>query len=202
MPTGDQFALRLYREMRRVTDADMRTPDRLHGELGGVARDPDADEAGIGGHIVHPIEHDLAELLIFEVVDVHAQWGAFRTIIGSAILEVAHQLLLLCVDGDDGLLVSLRRNDFRVNIFELGIAVGMFGAFIHLTKAYAMLWEVVSKGQQEPPKKPGNSPSENTVDWLGRIAEIRLPRAAISPSSRTYLRKASPRVRPLKYSGV
>jgi TolB-like protein len=106
--------------------------DRLHGELGGVARDPDADEAGIGGHIVHPIGHDLAELLILEVVDVHAQWGAFRTIIGSAILEVANQLLLLGVDGDDGLLLSLRRNDFRVDIFELGVAVGMLGAFIRL----------------------------------------------------------------------
>src|SRR5262252_1610274 len=30
--------------------------DRLHGELGGVAGDPDADEAGIGGHIIHAIE--------------------------------------------------------------------------------------------------------------------------------------------------
>jgi len=63
-------------------------------------------------------------------VDVHAPWCAFRTIIGSAILEVADQLLLLGVDGDDGLLLSLRRNDFRVDIFELGIAVGMLGAFI------------------------------------------------------------------------
>ena len=49
--------------------------DRLHGELGSVARNPDADEACIGGHIVHPIGHDLAELLILEVVYVHAQWG-------------------------------------------------------------------------------------------------------------------------------
>jgi hypothetical protein len=30
-------------------------------------------------HIVHPIGHDFAELLILEVVDVNAQWGAFRT---------------------------------------------------------------------------------------------------------------------------
>ena len=93
---------------------------------------PTLDEAGIGGHIVHPIGHDLAELLILEVVDVHAQWGAFRTIIGSAILEVADQLLLLCVEGDDGLLLTRRRNDFRVDIFELGVAVGMLGAFIRL----------------------------------------------------------------------
>ena len=106
--------------------------DRLHGELGGVAGDPDADEAGIGGHIVHAIRHDLAELLVLEVVYVHAPRVAFRAIIGSAVLEVADQLLLLRVDGDDGLLLGLRRNDFRVDVFELGIAVGMLRAFIRL----------------------------------------------------------------------
>jgi hypothetical protein len=42
--------------------------DRPHGELGGVARNPDADEAGIGDHIVH------CQLLSLEVVYVHAQW--------------------------------------------------------------------------------------------------------------------------------
>jgi hypothetical protein len=44
----------------------MAAVDRLHGELGGVARDPDADEASIGGHIVHPIGHDLTDLLVLE----------------------------------------------------------------------------------------------------------------------------------------
>ncbi len=75
---------------------------------------------------------DLAELLVLEVVHVHAPWIAFRTIIGSAILEVADQLLLLRIDGDDGLLSCLRGNDLRVDIFELGISVGMFRAFIRL----------------------------------------------------------------------
>src|ERR1700720_661984 len=56
----------------------------------------------------------------------------YRTIIGSAILEVADQLLFLRIDGDDGLLLGLSCNDFRVDIFELGISVGMFRAFICL----------------------------------------------------------------------
>jgi hypothetical protein len=103
-----------------------------HGELGGVAGDPDADESSVGGHIVHAIGHDLAELLVLEVVHVHALRIAFGTIIGSAILEVANQFLLLGVDGDDGLLLGLRRNDFRVDVFELGVAVGMSRAFIRL----------------------------------------------------------------------
>ena len=79
--------------------------DRRDGELGRVAGDPDADEAGVGGHIVDAIGHDLAELLVLEVVHVHALRIAFRTIVGSAILEVADQLLLLRVDGDDRLLL-------------------------------------------------------------------------------------------------
>jgi len=68
--------------------------DRRHGKLGGVAGDPDADEAGIGGHIIHPIRHNLAELLVLEVGHVDAPRIAFRTIVGSAVLEVAEQLLL------------------------------------------------------------------------------------------------------------
>ena len=100
----------------------------MHCELGGVARNSDADEAGIGGHIVDPIGHDLTELPVLEVVHVHAPWIAFRTIISSAILEIANQLLFLGVDGDDRLLLGLRRNDFRVDVFELGVAVGMLRA--------------------------------------------------------------------------
>src|SRR5580700_5648806 len=69
--------------------------DRLHGELGGVAGDPDADESGVGGHIVHAIGHHLAELLVLEVVHVHALRIAFGTIISSAILEVANQSFFL-----------------------------------------------------------------------------------------------------------
>ena len=54
-------------------------------------------------------------------------------IISSAILEVANQFLLLGVDGDDGLLLGLRHNDFRADVFELGVSVRMFRAFIRLT---------------------------------------------------------------------
>ena len=70
--------------------------------------------SGVGGHIVHAIGHDLAELLVLEVVHVHALRIAFGTIISSAILKLPNQFLLLGIDGDDGLLLGLRRNDFRV----------------------------------------------------------------------------------------
>src|SRR5215470_5975582 len=111
--------------------------DRLHGELGGVAGDSEADEAGIGGHIVHAVGHDLAELLVLEVVHVDALRVALRTIIGSAVLEVANQLLFLRIDRDDGLLLGLRRDCSRVDIFELGVAVGMLRAFIRFAVGLA-----------------------------------------------------------------
>ncbi|CAH2405807.1 hypothetical protein MES5069_50007 [Mesorhizobium escarrei] len=50
---------------------------------------------------------------------------ASDAIIGSAILEVADQLLLLRVDRDDGLAGGLRGDDFRVDVFELRVAFGM-----------------------------------------------------------------------------
>ena len=98
--------------------------DRLDGELGRVAGDPDADEAGVGGHIVDAIGHDLAELLVLEVVHLDAPRIAFGPIIGTAVLEVADQLLLLGVDGDDRLLPGLRRNDVRVDVLELRVRSG------------------------------------------------------------------------------
>jgi hypothetical protein len=40
---------------------------------------------------------------------------------------------LIRVNRDDRLLLSLRRNDFGVDVFELSVAVGMLGAFVCLT---------------------------------------------------------------------
>src|SRR5215831_1387282 len=37
---------------------------------------------------------------------------------------------IIGVDGDDRLVLGLRRNDFGVDIFELGVAVRMLGAFL------------------------------------------------------------------------
>ena len=65
-------------------------------------------------------------------MDVDAPWLAFWTIISAAVLEVADQFLLLRVHRDDRLLPDLRGDNFRVDVFELGIAVGMVRSFIGL----------------------------------------------------------------------
>jgi hypothetical protein len=75
---------------------DRATRASSQGGAGGC--DPEADEAGIGEHVVHPIGHDLAALLILEVVDVDAPRLAFWTIISAAVLEVADEFLP-CLSG-------------------------------------------------------------------------------------------------------
>jgi hypothetical protein len=88
--------------------------DRLHSELGGVVRDPDADETGIGGHIVHTVRHDFAELLVRKVMHVDAPWLALGAI-SSSVLEIANQLLFLRVKRDDRLLQGNRAKEFVTN---------------------------------------------------------------------------------------
>src|ERR1017187_6582911 len=47
----------------------------------------------------------------------------------SAILEIANQFLLLRIDGDHWLLPAQRPLHFAVEVFELGIAIRVAGAF-------------------------------------------------------------------------
>ncbi len=61
-----------------------------------------------------------------------AFWAAFRAIVGAAVLIIADQFLLLGIDRDDGLPRSLCRNDFRVDVLELGIPIGVLRAFVRL----------------------------------------------------------------------
>src|SRR5262245_48285467 len=106
--------------------------DRRHGELGGVGRDAEADEAGVGSDVVDAIGHHLAQRLVLEVVHVDADRLALGAVVGAAVPEVADQLLLLRIHGDDGLPCSLCRDYLGVDVRELRIAVRMPGAFIGL----------------------------------------------------------------------
>ena len=106
--------------------------DRSDGELGRIARDPDADPARIGCHVVHAIGHDLAEFLVLEVVHLHAPRIALGSIVRAAVPVVADQLFLLRVDGDDRLARSLRRNHFGIDVLELVVAIRMLRALVGL----------------------------------------------------------------------
>ena len=106
--------------------------DRLHSELRRVARNSDADPTFVGGHIVHAVGCDLAEVLVLEVVHFHAFRITFGVIIGATVLVVADDLFLLGIDRDDRLTFRLRRNDFCVDVSELRVAIGVFGALVGL----------------------------------------------------------------------
>ncbi len=63
---------------------------------------------------------------------VDAARRAFRAPVRSAVLEVADELFFLRIDGDDRLMVRLRRNDVCIDMLELRVAVGMFRALMRL----------------------------------------------------------------------
>jgi hypothetical protein len=91
----------------------------------------------VGGHVVDAVRRDLAERLVFEVVNLHAQRLALGPIVRGGVLEIADQVLLLRVDGHDRLSASLRRKNGRVDVLELRVPIGMAGAFLGLTIALA-----------------------------------------------------------------
>src|SRR5882672_4913051 len=103
--------------------------DRGHREHWRVVVDADADEAVVGGEVVDAVRDCLADRIGRKVVDVHQVGLALGLPLASAVLEVADQLLLLGVDGDDrdAPLDAVLR--LRVDVLELRVAVGMLGTF-------------------------------------------------------------------------
>src|SRR3954449_333627 len=81
--------------------------DGVDRELGGVAGHAEADPAAVVGQIIDAVGHDLAELLVLEVMDLGPPRLAFGAVLGALVGIVADQLLLLGVDRDHRLMVSL-----------------------------------------------------------------------------------------------
>ena len=107
---------RQFFHVRIAFAAHAREPraDGLDRELRGITGDADADEASVGRHVVDAVRHDLAQVLVLEVVHGDAQRIALRPIVGAAVPEVADQLFLLRIDGDDGLASCLSGHDFAL----------------------------------------------------------------------------------------
>src|SRR5262249_54877542 len=99
--------------------------DRLTRKLCRVVGDADTDPATIVGHIVHAIGHHLAFGLILEVVDLDALWVALRSVIGSGIFIISHELFLLGIDGNYRLSCRLEGDHLGIDMLELSVAIGM-----------------------------------------------------------------------------
>src|SRR6266496_3757528 len=86
---------------------------------------PNVDPRLVAGHIVNTVRDGLADRIIREVMYQRALRRAGRLPFSSAILEIADQLLLLCVHGDDGLLAPQVPGGGRIDMLELFVAIGM-----------------------------------------------------------------------------
>src|SRR5262249_3226600 len=67
------------------------TPDRRHGELGGVCAPPDAHPTGVRGDVIDPIRRGLTQFLVWEVVGVDLHRPAHSLPLPAAGRKVAHQ---------------------------------------------------------------------------------------------------------------
>lgn len=71
--------------------------------------DADADPAVVGGEVIDAVGDGFAEVRVDEVVDTYRYGLALGLPLAAAVAEVADELLLLGVDGDDGLGLALPR---------------------------------------------------------------------------------------------
>ncbi len=103
--------------------------DRFDRELSCVGVGTDVDPAGVGGDVIDPVGGDLAQCRVGEVVHIRLprRSGGFPFPTGSG--EVADQHLLLRVDADHRITGCLKLCRLGVEITELGVPVGMLGAF-------------------------------------------------------------------------
>jgi len=92
------------------------------------------DEGIVGTDVIDPVGDGLADGVAREVVDIDEFRSAVGLPLTPCILEVADQLLLLGVDGDerDAARKAVRR--LGVDVLELGVAVGVLAPFDRLTR--------------------------------------------------------------------
>ena len=107
-------------------------PDALDGEDCRVVIDAEIDPSGIVSDVVDAVWHRLAEFGDDEVMHPDRLGLTLGSQLPAAILEVPDKLLLLGVDRDGRLTGSLEGRHVGVDVLELGVAVGVAGAFARL----------------------------------------------------------------------
>ena len=100
-------------------------PNGVDREACRVFVDADTHPPGIVGNVVDPVGRRPPELRDDEVVHTHRLGLTLRTVLTTAILEIADQLLLLGIDRDRRLPRGQRLLHLSIDVPKLGIAVGM-----------------------------------------------------------------------------
>src|SRR5439155_22740383 len=106
--------------------------DAGHGKRRRVVVDADTDPADVGPQIVDPVGNGAPQLRLHKVVDLYRLRLPVGAPLSSGVLEVAHELFLLGIDGDRRLALAEVRPDARGDVFELGVAIGVPGALDRL----------------------------------------------------------------------
>ena len=86
----------------------------------------------VSRQVIDPVWHRSPQLLDQKVVHQHLLWLSFRLPLAPTILEVADQLLLLGVDGDDRLLPGQCGADQLIDVAKLRIPIRMAVALSRL----------------------------------------------------------------------
>ena len=134
--------------------------DRLDREAGGVVINPNADPALVAVEVVDPVGNHLALRGNQEVVHTDRFGIALRPPFSARILEVAHQLLLLRVHRDRGLVLLLEAADPIVDVVDLPRFRGRVSD--EVSYALATSWE------------KSTSPVERGSRKLGRARSLRI----------------------------
>ena len=119
-----------------VTQASHLLPpaaDALDGEFRGIMIKANTHPPLIGVQIIDAIGNCLPQLFVDKIMDTHRFWLLLRLPFATSIVEIAHQFLLFGVHRDHRLAAALKGLHLRIDIGELGVAVGMRTAFLGFT---------------------------------------------------------------------
>ncbi len=102
-------------------------PDAFHRELGGIMINTYVDKATLVDQIINAIGHRFAVRQRKKVVDIHAGILSFGLPFRSIVFKGAKQFFFLTIHRNDRITSLLKLFTFAVDLFKLGISIGVRG---------------------------------------------------------------------------
>ena len=163
--------------------------DGLHGELGCVGGVADADPAGVVGDVVDAVGDGLGELSQRPVGEVvHADPlglpGGLR--LGAAVGVGPDQFLLLGVHADHRLPGGAELAGQRVEVGELGVAVGVLGALVLLGRRLQRVAHLVQQPAHQLRGRLEALPGELACELARRLQRPAQRRHRAAPRDRMH----------------
>src|SRR5215469_11634889 len=103
-------------------------------KFGGVVINAYADPSLVAGDVVDAMRRHFALLLVFKIVHANRFGLALPVPLSASVFEIAHQLLFLAINGNDGLVAFLKVLAQSVDVLELRVAISMRGSFAGLAQ--------------------------------------------------------------------